>query len=206
MSILYYSFDASPIAIVTEDKITKEILSFTSLRAGWHYGSGVAPKIDIATAALSVAGALRDLGIVEFEAFPETRGGILVIGYQNNTMVEAMVTRDKNLNITVEVSDHEVFSREGIQLDELVSILGGSNWLSGRSFASCIHGTTVIDKDALHHWRLAPPMMTTASLSYGKGASTIVAQTSAPTSPSTTAPQFPASRRYFGDSTIVRFQ
>jgi len=142
------------------DPISSKIMSFTTLRRGWHYGKGVPASPVIATIALGLLEDLRKQGVSKFEAFPDVSGGVLLSAYSGNICADVMIRPDFKINLVVEDGDDEIFEQKNISAEELIGLMGDKRWLSENSSDSFTLGTTATRRSDLNLWHLTSPAAT----------------------------------------------
>lgn len=134
-------------------------MSFGQLSVGWNYGSGVPASQEVINTALLVCAHLQFAGAIQVEAFPETKGGILVSGYHDADTIDVLCRVDSLFNIFHEEGDREIFEKEGVGFLFVANYVQGLPWLSSRSFDLFTPSTSVTRKTSLRAWRTKSQMM-----------------------------------------------
>jgi hypothetical protein len=134
-------------------------LSFGQLAAGWNYGSGApAPRTTI-DAALKIYSQLRDAGAEALEAFPETKGGILISGYHASETIDVLCRVDGRFNLFHEHDDREIKDSEGIDSTTVTNYFLELAWRPHRSFDSFTPNISAMKRTGSKVWRLKSQTM-----------------------------------------------
>jgi hypothetical protein len=117
------------------DPTLAEILSFSRLAPGWHYGEGGPIPQQTIAIALSLVRYIRDLGIWDIDAFAGCGGEISLLSTYKGYDIEAIVERDDSVSVAHDFNGNQVSykARLGYKqaTKEILAILGKAWSTSG---------------------------------------------------------------------------
>jgi hypothetical protein len=125
------------------NKTANEIMDFTRLPKGWHYGRGGPISKRVCTWALQLNGEALARGYRTTEAFPGVDGEVMVSAYIRNHTLDFTIYPDGHITYRREVDDEDVEYSDNLTLEAAkakISVLGLFTW---NLFASSTQGTLV---------------------------------------------------------------
>jgi hypothetical protein len=122
-------------ALATAEKV----LSFGSLRPGWHYGEGVAPKQKAIEAALTIFWQFYFAGFEDTDAFPGIDGEIMVTAYHGDHYLEVLVETDGTMNFSYEFAGEDALlpaseRRPAAAIKEKIEEIAREIWSTSGSY------------------------------------------------------------------------
>lgn len=121
------------------------LLSFSDLPEGWHYGTGRAPTTAVIRRSVLVMKEMHTSGATTIEVFPHASDGVLVVGYNGDDSMEVFCGLDEKHDFVLEVNDRECFSVEGVSFYEALAQIRRHRWPEN-SCTLCIPSTTAEQK------------------------------------------------------------
>jgi len=148
------SFRIVSSAAQANDRIASQIISFSQLPDGWHYGEGRGGTDQAVKTALAIYGLLRIKNAEDIEVFPDISGGILVAGYHDKENLEIFAGPDGRIDVVREVNDDIVDEKTGLSWNELEEYVRGLlwKWKSMRSSDYFIPSISAKERDDLKVW------------------------------------------------------
>jgi hypothetical protein len=186
-------------SVVSSEKTTQTILSFASLKDGWHYGSGAPIKRSMLERALFVNSRLNQIGSNPTEAFPLTSGEILVVGYHGKEEIEITCFLDGTFGVVHIVVDEVAESTSFESIEDLYSFLGNIEWKSKKLSGLFTQGTIATTRNVSVVQPSASPQMGLALQLFQPNAQYRLVQPNALISEPTIQARFPANHPFFYD-------
>jgi len=146
------SFRIVSSAAQANDRIASQIISFSQLPDGWHYGEGRGGTDQAVKTALAIYGLLRINNAEDIEVFPDISGGILVAGYYDKENLEIFAGPDGRIDVVREVNDDIVDEKTGLSWNELEEYVRGLPWKLMRSSDYFIPSISAKERDDLKVW------------------------------------------------------
>lgn len=114
----------------------QRLVYLSTLKDGWHFGSGRAPVVGAVQHAIMVMFALRSAGAACIEVFPDVDGGIMVAGYHAEQTIEVVCRHDGYFEFVLEVDQGDVVLLDRLSLSSALSLVRAHGWAAQISFDS----------------------------------------------------------------------
>jgi len=106
---------------IGEGATAEKIRSFSSLRSGWRYGSGIGFEPQTIQSSIKLLYEGNQAGLLKNDAFPGAEGDIAVAFYKGKSRFEFTVNRVGSVSYLHEDGDKEIDCDQELSMDEAVT-------------------------------------------------------------------------------------